>query len=121
MRYPLRHSAVGTFLFDTPRKLPSGTITAFSYTDNEMSKSVSVQTNLEDGSWLPGQTQCNLIFTGACSAQIVRFGHTTPISISVRGTVPPSGSVTVPLMNLGKTITLPGSSESLNPGIPGTG
>src|SRR5262249_2441666 len=107
--------ALGTCLVDTPVKLPSGTSTIFSNTVETTSKSVSWQIKLpaRSASLVP-QTQWNLIFTGWCSGQTTPFGHTTPISISPLGATPPSGSAAVPLMNLGKTITLPGSWESPN-------
>src|ERR1700730_5415239 len=46
-----------------------------------------------------------------CSRHVAPFGHTRPTSISVTGVVTPS-TATVPLRNLGKTITLPGSRGS---------
>src|SRR6516162_1098692 len=96
--------------------MPSGTSTIFSNTVAVTSKSVSEQIKLPArfASVVP-QTQWNLIFTGWCSAQVTPFGQTTPISSSVIGATPPSGNGTAdPLMNLGKTITLPGSVASLN-------
>src|SRR5215471_18601127 len=44
------------------------------------------------------------------------FGQTTAISSSLLGASPPSGGVTAPLTNLGKTITLPGDRKSDNVG-----
>ena len=50
--------------------------------------------------------------------QLAFFGHTTPIFSALAGAVLPLGSVTAGvLLNLGKTITLPGSWESLNLGL----
>src|SRR5215472_17048503 len=116
IRYPLKHGAAGTVLVDTPVKEPSGTRTIFSHTVAVTSKSVSWQTKLPArlNSPVP-QTQWNRIFTGSCSGQVTPFGQTTPISSSViGGSAPSSGSASVPLMNLGKTITLPGSVASFN-------
>jgi hypothetical protein len=44
------------------------------------------------------------------------WAHNADLEFALRGH-PPSGSPTVPEMNLGKTITLPGSVASLNVGF----
>src|SRR5437763_3529206 len=94
--------------------------TTFPFTVAKTSKLSSRQISLVAKSCKPGQTQWNLIFTAWCSGQIAPIGQTTPTSISVAGTTTPS-TLFVPLTNLGNTITLPGSWESLNLGSRPTG
>src|SRR5262245_26617173 len=80
------------------------------------SKLVSSQMYFCAGSWLPGQTQWARSLTRVPSAQSpgppwAFLGQVMPISNSLRG----SPCDVVPARNFGKTSTLPGSWESLNP------
>src|SRR5438445_8552988 len=78
------------------------------------SKLVSAQMGLVDE---PGQTQWARSLTAWFAPQVASLGHTTLISSSVLAcAVCPvtNGSAYVPRMNLGKTRTLPGCSESFS-------
>jgi hypothetical protein len=87
----------------------------FSNTVAMTSKSVFWQTG---SAALAPQTQWNRIVTSWSEVQLAFFGHTTPIFSALAGAVLPLGCVTVGVLsNLGKTITLPGSWESLNLGL----